>query len=189
MLPYKKAAQITQGRLWSALTRGAPLDTERPLYAETYLTRYDYGWSELNGVRTGQLKYIDAPRPELYDLREDPHEQQDLTAERPAETARLRSEHDALLEFATVSAVRDRNDERLRGVAGGELPDLAHAQVGRGAFLPARLEPALEGLAQIVGVGGQGALHVRVILSRRHPTPSARRSGANPAGTAAALWH
>lgn len=48
----------------------APRDPA-PSYAETYYPRWHFGWSELKSVRVGDWKYIDAPRPELYDLRAD----------------------------------------------------------------------------------------------------------------------
>lgn len=44
------------------------------LYSETYLPYYTYGWAKLRVLRRGPLKYVDAPTPELYDLRRDPHE-------------------------------------------------------------------------------------------------------------------
>jgi choline-sulfatase len=47
------------------------------LYAET---RYPevFGWSPLFALRRRELKYIAAPRPELYDLHSDPHETRNL---------------------------------------------------------------------------------------------------------------
>jgi arylsulfatase A-like enzyme/Tfp pilus assembly protein PilF len=42
-----------------------------PSYAETFYPRWHYGWSELKSVRVGDWKYIDAPKPELYDMRDD----------------------------------------------------------------------------------------------------------------------
>src|SRR2546430_4405934 len=48
--------------------------TEAENYAETYLPRIHFNWSELRGVRFRQYHFIDAPRPELYDLTADPHE-------------------------------------------------------------------------------------------------------------------
>jgi arylsulfatase A-like enzyme len=53
----------------------------RPAYVETFATRYDYGWSALQGLRTDRYKLIRAPRPELYDLSLDPGELEDLAAE------------------------------------------------------------------------------------------------------------
>jgi tetratricopeptide (TPR) repeat protein len=37
-----------------------------------------YGWSPLLALRTPKYKYIDAPRPEFYDLENDPSEQTDI---------------------------------------------------------------------------------------------------------------
>src|SRR5579862_9831486 len=46
--------------------------------SETYYPRYHYGWSELTGLRDGRYEFIRAPRRELYDLRDDPGEGEDL---------------------------------------------------------------------------------------------------------------
>ncbi|HET8922332.1 MAG TPA: sulfatase-like hydrolase/transferase [Candidatus Acidoferrum sp.] len=53
-------------------------------YAETYLPRIHFNWSELRGVRFRQYHFIDAPRPELYDLSSDPHELTNLYTVKPA---------------------------------------------------------------------------------------------------------
>lgn len=49
---------------------GSRRDTP-PSYAETYYPKWHYGWSELKSIRADHWKYIDAPRPELYDTRVD----------------------------------------------------------------------------------------------------------------------
>jgi arylsulfatase A-like enzyme/Flp pilus assembly protein TadD len=49
---------------------GARRDTP-PSYAETYYPKLHYGWSELRAVRADTWKYIDAPRPELYNMTTD----------------------------------------------------------------------------------------------------------------------
>jgi len=48
----------------------APRDPS-PSYAETFYPKWHFGWSELKSVRVGDWKYIDAPKPELFDLRAD----------------------------------------------------------------------------------------------------------------------
>jgi hypothetical protein len=58
-------------------------DEPRTAYVETFATRYDYGWSALQGLRTDRFKYIRAPRPELYDVKQDPGERDDLAARLP----------------------------------------------------------------------------------------------------------
>ena len=47
-------------------------------YTETYYTRLHYGWSELTAWYQGKFKYIQAPRPELYNRETDAQEKQDL---------------------------------------------------------------------------------------------------------------
>jgi len=44
-------------------------------YAETFVPRLHYGWSELRSLRRGSRKLILAPRSELYDLDSDPGEE------------------------------------------------------------------------------------------------------------------
>jgi tetratricopeptide (TPR) repeat protein len=51
-------------------------------YSEAVYPRYHYGWSDLVALRVGNLKYIAAPRPELYDLEADPNETRNLYGER-----------------------------------------------------------------------------------------------------------
>ncbi len=43
-------------------------------YSETYYPRYHFGWQHLQGLRDGKQQFIEAPRPELYDLAKDPGE-------------------------------------------------------------------------------------------------------------------
>jgi len=62
--------------------------SERSIYAESMFPRR-FGWSPLRAVRDGRFKFIDAPRPELYDLDADPEEQENLIAGRPAIAAAL----------------------------------------------------------------------------------------------------
>jgi arylsulfatase A-like enzyme/Flp pilus assembly protein TadD len=41
-------------------------------YAETYIPQLHFGWSPLRSYRLGHFVFIDAPRPELYDVEADP---------------------------------------------------------------------------------------------------------------------
>lgn len=73
---------VLDGRSLAPALRGMPLP-ERPVYAESMYAKR-FGWSPLRMLRDERMKYIDAPRPELYDLQADPYEQRDLSAQRPA---------------------------------------------------------------------------------------------------------
>ena len=46
--------------------------TEGGQYAETYIPQLQFGWSPLRSYRLGHFVFIDAPRPELYDIEADP---------------------------------------------------------------------------------------------------------------------
>jgi arylsulfatase A-like enzyme/Tfp pilus assembly protein PilF len=50
-------------------------------YIESYYPRENYGWSELVGLIDGSWKYIQAPKPELYNLSLDPGEEKNLIEE------------------------------------------------------------------------------------------------------------
>ena len=53
-------------------------------YAEAMYPLHHYGWSDLRAMRNGRFKVIDAPRPELYDLQNDPKETTNLFEQRRA---------------------------------------------------------------------------------------------------------
>jgi tetratricopeptide (TPR) repeat protein len=50
----------------------------RTAYSETLYPRYHFGWSELYAATSDRYRYIDAPRPELFDVRDDPAEKRNL---------------------------------------------------------------------------------------------------------------
>jgi tetratricopeptide (TPR) repeat protein len=54
------------------------------LYAETFLPRLHFNWSELRSVETENYQFIDAPKPELYDLAKDPGETLNIYPEKKA---------------------------------------------------------------------------------------------------------
>ncbi len=92
--------------LAAALGRGASLP-EAPVVAESLIARLHFGWSELRTLRQGPWKYIQAPRPELYDLESDPGELQNLAREEPG---RLRQMRDTLAELL-VGEVQPEGEE------------------------------------------------------------------------------
>ena len=64
----------------------SPIDVERSVLAEVVQGQAFYGWARLAVIYAGNLKYVDGPTPELYDLASDPTESRDLVRER-ADTA------------------------------------------------------------------------------------------------------
>lgn len=72
----------TSGRSLAGAFRGEPLP-ESPVFLETQFPFTEYGWSPLKGVVYGDWKYVDAPRPELYDIGADFGETNNLAEARP----------------------------------------------------------------------------------------------------------
>ena len=84
------------GRSVVPLMTGAVREMGLAAYAEAVYPRYHYGWSDLRSLTSGRFKYIEAPRPELYDLVDDPNETRNLYDERQLALARShgRDPHD-----------------------------------------------------------------------------------------------
>lgn len=61
------------------------------VYAETFLPRLHFNWSELRSVETDKYQFIEAPKPELYDLTADPGETRNLYADKKAVGGELRA--------------------------------------------------------------------------------------------------
>ncbi|HUU13630.1 MAG TPA: sulfatase-like hydrolase/transferase [Terriglobia bacterium] len=81
-----------QGMSLASDILGKGAGRERPVYAETYYPRDSFGWSELHAIISDRFKYIQAPRPELYDLLKDPEELHNVHAERRSLAAALREQ-------------------------------------------------------------------------------------------------
>jgi arylsulfatase A-like enzyme/Flp pilus assembly protein TadD len=63
---------------------------ERDVYAESFLPRLHYGWSELRSLRRRNWKLVLAPRAELYDLQADSGEERNLILEQGTVASDLR---------------------------------------------------------------------------------------------------
>ena len=77
-----------RGRSLKPLLDGAAHLPEQAVYSEAMYSRYHFGWSELTALTDDRFRYIRAPSDELYDLKRDPHERDNLAAQRvPARQA------------------------------------------------------------------------------------------------------
>jgi arylsulfatase A-like enzyme/Flp pilus assembly protein TadD len=85
-----------------------PVRSEQPFYAETFVPRLHYGWSELRSLTRWPHKLVMSPKPELYDLSKDPAETKNLVEELPEVARSLRSD----LESLAVSRVDPENVDR-----------------------------------------------------------------------------
>lgn len=86
----------------SPLLAGSPAPDPRDgiAYAETLATMLDNGWAPLHAIRTDEWLYVRSPRAELYDVRSDPHQRDNLVESQP-ERARPHQERlDGLVQAA-----------------------------------------------------------------------------------------
>jgi arylsulfatase A-like enzyme/cytochrome c-type biogenesis protein CcmH/NrfG len=123
---------------------GASVEHDHILYGETFLPRIHFNWSELRGSENAKYHFIDAPKPELYDLAKDPGETRNLFAEKKAVADEMRAklssmirEYSAGKEMAEKTALDPALMERLKAlgyagfsggttdltISGRDLPD------------------------------------------------------------------
>jgi arylsulfatase A-like enzyme/Tfp pilus assembly protein PilF len=130
-------AQV-QGQNLLPLMSGTPEDAQRNLYAESFLPRIHFNWSELRGVENARYHFIDAPKPELYDLSKDPGELHNLLTEKKAVGEEMRAKLATLIrlysagqEMAQKTALDPALMERLKslgyaGFSGGGDPTISN---------------------------------------------------------------
>jgi arylsulfatase A-like enzyme/Flp pilus assembly protein TadD len=68
-----------------------------PAYSETFYPFSSFGWSPLHALESERFHFIEAPKPELYDLESDPGETRNIAAQQPATVAVFREKMQALL--------------------------------------------------------------------------------------------
>jgi arylsulfatase A-like enzyme/Tfp pilus assembly protein PilF len=112
-------------------------DRDRVLYGETYMPRIHFNWSELRGSENTKYHFIDAPRPELYDLTQDPGEVHNLFTEKKAVAEEMRAklvdlirDYSAGKEMAEKTGLDPALMERLKslgyaGFSGGSDPTIS----------------------------------------------------------------
>jgi tetratricopeptide (TPR) repeat protein len=109
----------------NALARVQP----RAMYAETWYPRFHFGWSELHSLVDGREHFIEAPKPELYDLGSDLNERVNLAAERRRRVVAMREAiRPHAKQAAAPSAMSAEEIEKLAalgyiGSAGGARDD------------------------------------------------------------------
>ncbi|HEV3141876.1 MAG TPA: tetratricopeptide repeat protein, partial [Vicinamibacterales bacterium] len=92
-IAHLPALADTDGRSLRAALGGpsAPV-APSPIYVESMFGRLCCGWAPLSGWRDGPWMYIDAPEPELYDLRSDPKQLQNVAQTHAEQVARFQRE-------------------------------------------------------------------------------------------------
>jgi tetratricopeptide (TPR) repeat protein len=71
---------------------GAQESRQRGVYSESMYPLLHYGWAPLRSLRTDRFKLIDVPRPELFDLIKDRHEERNLVETQPNRSVELETQ-------------------------------------------------------------------------------------------------
>ncbi|MGQ9801526.1 MAG: sulfatase-like hydrolase/transferase [Candidatus Saccharicenans sp.] len=107
------------------------------IYLESFFPRENYGWSELLGLISGDWKFIQSPNPELYNLKTDPGENNNLYTPDHRQAERLKERLEKIIREASGLGTTRREmtpaeQERLRSLGylqvaapgtSGALPD------------------------------------------------------------------
>lgn len=94
-----------QGESLLGLMFGSKEREKNVAYTETYYPRLHYGWSELKGFYYNKKwKYILAPRDELYDIRKDKWEKDNLALKQSAQARRVKTRLQAFVEKGSKDA-------------------------------------------------------------------------------------
>lgn len=102
-----------QGESLLPLILGKQSENESLAYSETYWPRYHYGWSELKSLRKGQYKFIDAPKPELYDVLEDPGEVSNLINTKASLANEMKRDLDSLMQKFSSEGIEEAGPQKI----------------------------------------------------------------------------
>jgi arylsulfatase A-like enzyme/Tfp pilus assembly protein PilF len=78
-----------QGRSLRPLLEDPNRGWEEPSLIESYYTRFQFGWAPLRGLVADGWKYIEGPKPELYEVGDDPDELTNLVERQPEKAAEM----------------------------------------------------------------------------------------------------
>lgn len=108
-----RSPESVQGESMLPLILGKQGGEALSAYSETYWPRYHYGWSELKSLRKDQYKFIDAPKPELYDILEDPGELNNLVNKKAALGHEMKRELEALIDRYSAEGIEEAGPKKI----------------------------------------------------------------------------
>ncbi len=129
------------------------------VYSESVYARNHFGCAGLRSLRAGGYKYIDAPKPELYDLASDPNEQRNLYDQQRSKASTLRERIVAIRGTAPVPAAKSPSPETASALRSlGYLSGSSH-----GSRLESHVDPKdriadFERFSQALGLASAGKL-------------------------------
>ena len=120
------APEDVQGASLVPLADGSERDLGLWAYSESLYPRNHYGWSPLHSLRNGLLHFISAPRPELFEVLDDPGEATNLAPERPGQVRQLQARLDQLVAELGKEGAAEQAPETLDEETRAQLAALGY---------------------------------------------------------------
>ncbi len=102
----------------------------RRIFSESIYARLHLGWSDLRSMTDGEHQYIEAPRPELYELRKDPAEKVNVLDDQRRVASAFQRELDAY-DHSLTPPSSVSSEERARLASLGYLTQAGNAPAGQ----------------------------------------------------------
>ena len=115
-----------QGVSLRPMLEGTTTDLDLWAYSESLYPRNHYGWSPLRALRNGVLHFISAPRPELFEVAEDPGQARNLATDRPGQVRQLQARLDQLVAELGSDAAERHAPETLDEETRAQLAALGY---------------------------------------------------------------
>jgi choline-sulfatase len=166
----------------------------RDLYAESFAPLMEFGWAPFRAIRSGQWKFIAAPKPELFELEQDASERTNLVDSQPTLARDLdvrvnrysppRLPATRVIDASGLDRLRSlgyamgpRHDDGTRGVDPKDRRDVAAriAQVTSGELSGTPLRTALEEILAVDAANSQAHLRLGFVLAQSGDCPRAER--------------
>lgn len=115
------------------------LHPHETVFAESVHARDAFGWAALRSYRVEQWKYIEAPKPELYDLQTDPGELKNLYVKGSARAADLRAQLAKLM--AHYAPLGPSSTQQISSATRTLLDSLGYLAPGPRSSAPSTVDP------------------------------------------------
>ncbi|HET9887035.1 MAG TPA: sulfatase-like hydrolase/transferase [bacterium] len=132
---------------WTGSSLLSSTSAKLTAYLETLHPQLFRGWSPLFGLRTDRWKYIRAPRPELYDLSQDPGETSNVIQDQPEVARELSTSLQSLLDAAPPPEVPQADEQTME-----QLRSLGYVSAVEPGSIPQGGKDPKDGIESLVAL-------------------------------------
>jgi tetratricopeptide (TPR) repeat protein len=149
-----------QGRSFMHLLfSDTPDREEAPVILETRLPWYSYGWSPSSAIVADNFKFIKAPKPELYNLRVDPEELENLYHRDRARAETMASRLETLRAGFGEASLERKSRVQMDEVTRDRLANLGYISSGPPSGKPEKPADVKDRIEELNRIKWAAALH------------------------------